>query len=162
MVVQYTKKMLMQDDVIEDIAAIVLRVVNNENTSIILLRQQLSETERAIANLMNAIEQGIITTTTKQRMIELENIKEELELKLIKEEIKHPPLTKEGLIFWLQRFRSMEVTKKEHKQRLIDSFVNAVYVYDDKLVLTFNYNEANTTVTLDEVNGSIIECSGAP
>lgn len=162
MVVQYTKKMLMQDDVIEDIAAIVLRVANNENTSIILLRQQLSETERAIANLMNAIEQGIITTTTKQRMIELENIKEELELKRIKEKIKHPPLTKEGLIFWLQRFRSMEVTKKEHKQRLIDSFVNAVYVYDDKLVLTFNYNEANTTVTLDEVNGSIIECSGAP
>lgn len=116
MVVQYTKKMLMQDDVIEDIAAIVLRVENNEKTSVILLRQQLSETERAIANLLNAIEQGIITTTTKQRMIELENIKEELELKLIKEEIKHPPLTKEGLIFWLQRFRSMEVTKKEHKQ----------------------------------------------
>lgn len=49
-----------------------------------------------------------------------------------------------------------------NNERLIDSFVNAVYVYDDKLVLTFNYNEANTTVTLDEVNGSIIECSGAP
>ena len=56
----------------------------------------------------------------------------------------------------------LDTTKNEHKQRLIDSFVNAVYVYDDKLVLTFNYNEANTTVTLDEVNGSIIECSGAP
>ena len=40
--------------------------------------------------------------------------------------------------------------------------MKAVYVYDDKLVLTFNYNEASTTVTLDEVNGSIIECSGAP
>ena len=77
---------------------------------------------------MNAIEQGIITTTTKQRMIELENTKEELELKIIKEEIKHPPLTKDGLIFWLQRFRSMEVTKKGHRQRLIDSFVHAVYV----------------------------------
>ncbi len=143
----------MQDYVIEDIANIVLRVANSENTSIILLKQQLSETERAIAHLMNAIEQGIITTTTKQRMIELETTKEEL---------KRPPLTKEGLIFWLQRFRSLDTTKKEHKQRLINSFVNAVYVYDDKLVVTFNYNEANTTVTLDEVNCSIIECSGAP
>ncbi len=161
-VVRYTKEVLMQDDVIEDIANIVLRVASTENTSVILLKQQLSETERAIANLMNAIERGIITATTKQRMIELESTKEELELKIIKEELKRPPLTKEGLIFWLQRFRSMEVTKKEHKERLIDSFVNAVYVYDDKLVLTFNYNEANTTVTLDEVNGSIIECSSAP
>ncbi|MBQ6718707.1 MAG: hypothetical protein IJN22_07435, partial [Clostridia bacterium] len=51
---------------------------------------------------------------------------------------------------------------KEHKQRLIDIFVNAVYLYDDKLVITFNYKEASKTVTLKEVNGSIIECSGAP
>ena len=56
----------------------------------------------------------------------------------------------------------MDLKKKEHKQRLINSFVNAVYLYDDKLVITFNYREANKTVTLKEVNGSIIECSGAP
>lgn len=56
----------------------------------------------------------------------------------------------------------MDLTKKEHKQRLINSFVNAVYLYDDKLVITFNYREANKTVILKEVNGSIIECSGAP
>lgn len=111
-VVRYTKEMLLHDAVIEDIANIVLRVASAENTSIILLKQQLSETERAIANLMNAIEQGIITTTTKQRMIELETTKKELELKIIKEELKRPPLTKEGLVFWLQRFRSLDTTKK--------------------------------------------------
>ena len=55
-----------------------------------------------------------------------------------------------------------ELGTKEHKQRLIDCFVNAVYLYDDKLVITFNYKEASKTVTLKEVNGSIIECSGAP
>ena len=56
----------------------------------------------------------------------------------------------------------MSLETKEHKQRLIDCFVNAVYLYDDKLVITFNYKEASKTVTLKEVNGSIIECSGAP
>ena len=56
----------------------------------------------------------------------------------------------------------MSLETKEHKQRLIDIFVNAVYLYDDKLVITFNYKEASKTVTLKEVNGSIIECSGAP
>ncbi len=34
--------------------------------------------------------------------------------------------------------------------------------YDAVLVLTFNYKEANKTVTLSEVNGSNIECQGAP
>ena len=56
----------------------------------------------------------------------------------------------------------MSLETKEHKQRLIDIFVNAVYLYDDKLVITFNYKDASKTVTLKEVNGSIIECSGAP
>ena len=36
------------------------------------------------------------------------------------------------------------------------------YLYDDKLVITFNYKKESKTVTLKEVNGSIIECSGAP
>ena len=65
-------------------------------------------------------------------------------------------------ILWLKQIQAMNLKTKEHKQRLIDCFVNAVYLYDDKLVITFNYKEANKTVTLEQVNGSIIECSGAP
>ena len=76
--------------------------------------------------------------------------------------MKKPTITKEGLILWLRHIQSMSLKTKEHKQRLIDIFVNAVYLYDDKLVITFNYKEASKTVTLKEVNGSIIECSGAP
>ena len=62
----------------------------------------------------------------------------------------------------MKQIQAMNLKTKEHKQRLIDCFVNAVYLYDDKLVITFNYKEANKTVTLEQVNGSIIECSGAP
>ena len=46
--------------------------------------------------------------------------------------------------------------------RITKNLINAVYLYDDKLVITFNYKEACKTVTLEQVNGSIIECSGAP
>ena len=127
-----------------------------------MLKQNLSETETIIGNLLKAIEQGIITATTKQRMVELEQTKNELELKIIKEEMKRPTITKEGLMFWLRRFQKMEVVKKEHKQRLINSFVNSVYLYDDKLVISFNYKEECKTVTFKEVNGSSIECFGAP
>lgn len=95
-------------------------------------------------------------------MIELEQTRDEIKLKLIKEEMKKPTITKEGLVLWLKHIQSMSLETKEHKQRLIDIFVNAVYFYDDKLVITFNYKEASKTVTLKEVNGSIIECSGAP
>lgn len=147
---------------IEDIANIVLKNLKTENHALQLLKQRLSETETVLNNLLKAIEQGIITPTTKQRMLELEQTREEMNLKLIKEEMKKPTITKEGLALWLRRIQSMSLETKEHKQRLIDIFVNAVYLYDDKLVITFNYKEASKTVTLKEVNGSIIECSGAP
>ena len=149
-------------NVIEDIASIVFRNAKKENPAIQLLKQRLSETENALNNLLRAIEEGIITPTTKQRMIELEQMRDEIKLKLIKEEMKKPTITKEGLVLWLKHIQSMSLETKEHKQRLIDIFVNAVYLYDDKLVITFNYKEASKTVTLKEVSGSIIECSGAP
>lgn len=161
-VVKHTHEMMIDDNVIEDIAGIVFRNAKKENPAIQLLKQRLSETENTLNNLLRAIEEGIITPTTKQRMIELEQTRDEIKLKLIKEEMKKPTITKEGLVLWLKHIQSMSLETKEHKQRLIDIFVNAVYLYDDKLVITFNYKEASKTVTLKEVNGSIIECSGAP
>ena len=92
----------------------------------------------------------------------MEQTRDEINLKLIKEEMKKPTITKEGLILWLKQIQTMRLETKEHKQRLIDIFVNAVYLYDDKLVITFNYKDATKTVSLSEVNGSIIECAGVP
>ena len=52
---------------------------------------------------------------------------------------------------------------------LIDAFVNAIYLYDDKLVITFNYKDGTRTITLDDVKeavknntGSDLDCRGAP
>ena len=161
-VIKYTREMMMSDNVLEDIAGIVFQNFQKENPVIQLLKQRLSETETALNNLLKAIEEGIITSTTKQRMLELEQTRDEINLKLIKEEMKKPTITKEGLMLWLKQIQTMSLETKEHKQRLIDIFVNAVYLYDDKLVIAFNYKEATKTVSLKEVNGSIIECSGAP
>ena len=44
-----------------------------------------------------------------------------------------------------------------------------IYLYDDKLVLTFNYKDGTRTITLDDVkeavknnSGSDLDCRGAP
>ena len=71
-------------------------------------------------------------------------------------------LSREQILFFLQRFRAVDPTKQEQRQRLIDSFVNAVYVYDDKIILTFNYQDGTETITLDDINGSDLEASAPP
>ena len=72
-----------------------------------------------------------------------------------------PLLTREQIAFFIYRFRKFDVTKREQRQRLIDSFVNAVYLYEDKIILTFNYKDGSKTITLADVEGSDLSSFGA-
>ena len=105
--------------------------------------------------MLNAIQAGIFTPSTKQRLDELEETKSQLEVSILQEEMHKPLLTREQIAFFIYRFRKFDVTKREQRQRLIDSFVNAVYLYEDKIILTFNYKDGSKTITLAEVEGSV-------
>ena len=80
-----------------------------------------------------------------------------------------PLLTREQVVFWICRYRQLDVTIPEQRQRLIDGFVNAVYLYDDKIILTFNYKEGCKTISLRDIMdvddagiGSDMSAGGAP
>ena len=52
--------------------------------------------------------------------------------------------------FWLLRFRKLDMTQPEQRQALVDTFINAIYLYDDKVLITFNYKEGTETVAFGE------------
>ena len=144
----------MNDEVMERLIDTLMELQKKESTDLPLLKKQLAETEKGINNMLNAIQAGIFTPSTKQRLDELEETKSQLEVSILQEEM-HKPL----LIY---RFRKFDVTKREQRQRLIDSFVNAVYLYEDKIILTFNYKDGSKTITLADVEGSDLSSFGAP
>lgn len=162
LVVERTMRIIFDDMTLEAIADMVLDVQARENMSLPVLKEQLTQTEQGIQNMLNAIQQGIFTPSTKQRLEELEETKERLTVSILQEELQKPRLTKEQVLFFLHRFRALDTTKQEQRQRLIDSFVNAVYVYDDKIILTFNYQDGTETITLDDINGSDLGASALP
>ena len=96
----------------------------------------------------------------------LEKEKKELEITILQEKIKKPFLTKEQIRFGIEKFGKLDISTKEGKQRLIDGFINAIYVYDDKITFTFNYKDGTRTVMLSELsdgkNNSDLKCQGAP
>ena len=65
-----------------------------------------------------------------------------------------PLLTKDQILFWFHRFRKYNTRRLDHKRRLIDSFINTIYLYDDKMVITFNYKDGSETVSLSEIENS--------
>ena len=125
-----------------------------ENTRLPVLKDQLRDTEKRLANLLEAIEQGILTPTIKQRLDELEARKEALNTSILEEELKKPVLTREWMRFWFEKFRKGDVGSTEHQRQIIDTFVNSVYVFDDRVVLNFNFTDDAKTVTREEVLGS--------
>ena len=168
LVVNEVMKVVMDDKAIEAIVSMVMDLQDRENTSLPLYEQQLREAETGIQNLLNAIQQGILTKSTKSRLEELEAAKEDLEIKIANEKIAKPRISPEFVTFWLHKFRKLDVHQQSHRKMLIDAFVNAIYLYDDKLVLTFNYKDGTRTITLDDVKeaakantGSDLDCLGA-
>ena len=99
-----------------------------------------------------------------------EKAADELEARIAQEKMDHPKISEEFIRFWLERFRGLDVTKKDHRKMLIDTFVNAIFLYDDKMVLTFNFKEGEETIQLKDLestltkdnNGSDMDCSGEP
>ena len=153
----------------ESIIAKVMELQNKENTNIPLYEKQLRDAESGIQNMLNAIQAGILTSSNKERLEQLEETMRELEARIAEEKLAKPKVTEEFIRFWLLRFRKLDMSLKDQRQALVDTFINAIYLYDDKVLITFNYKEGTQTVTFGEAtevasegNGSDLDCFTAP
>lgn len=124
-------------------------VTNNELDS---LKNQLADVTRSLNNLINAMEAGIFSATTQSRLTELENQKRDLSrLITAAEEEAEEALTREEIIATLELFQHGDVNDKDYQEALIDTFLVAAYVYDDKVKFVFNLGgkKKNYTVPFD-------------
>ena len=112
--------------------------------------------------MLNAIQAGIFNASTKRRLDELEATKEKLELSIIKEEMKKPQFTREQIQFYILQFRKVDTNTLEGRRRLIDGFVNSVVVYDDYILVTFNYKEGAERITFEQIERSDLSSLGGP
>jgi len=169
LVVNQTMQLVRNDAAMESIIAKVMELQNKENTNIPLYEKQLRDAESGIQNMLNAIQAGILTSSTKERLEQLEETKRELEARIAEEKLAKPKVTEEFIRFWLLRFRKLDMSLKDQRQALVDTFINSIYLYDDKVLITFNYKEGTQTITFEEAaqaaskgNGSDLDCFPAP
>lgn len=162
LVISHTMEMVFDDNILDSITKIVLDEQKKENTLLPILENQLKQTEKSIDNMLNAIEQGIFTSSTKKRLDELEETRENIKTSIAEEELKRQGLSAFQILFWLKSFRSIDISDKEQQRKLIDSFVNAVFVYDDKILLTFNYKDGAKTISSRDIECSNMGKGAAP
>lgn len=165
LVVKKAMEILNDEKVVSYLADKIYVLQGEENPRIPRLKEQLTDFEKRIENIMNAIEQGIITDSTKSRLAQLENQRKETEIALLQEKIKKPFLTKEQIQFGIEKFKALDITTLDGKRRLIDGFINSIYLYDDKITITFNFKDGTQTVFLSEIETTLssnTKFGGAP
>lgn len=167
LVVRTTVEKVLTDENIDLIATRAMEIIQRESADtryLTGLENQLRDVVKKITNITDAIEQGIFTASTKDRLLALEGEKENLELQIAQAKMKKPVLTKEHIIFWLSRFKDGNVSDPAFCRKIIDALVHSIYVYDNdgdngrKITILFN-TSANNKVTLAS---SDIEWSAPP
>ena len=98
------------------------------------LKNELNSVENAISNIVSAFEKGLITKSTKERLEELEKRKEELDEQIICEEAKN------GFVITRNDIKKFffKAIKKE-PQQIVDTLVDKVLIYDDRLEIFLRY-----------------------
>lgn len=118
--------------------------------------------DKAISNLLDAIQQGLFNASAKQRLDDLEARKMDLEISIAKEKIEKSMLTHEKVVHFMSRFKDGDIDNPEYRKNVIDCFVNSVYLYDDKIILNYNSEDGTKTVTYSEILSSDLDDSAPP
>jgi len=156
-IAEAVKQYIMRDEVIQWLVDGYDNFIKLHRKDSLLLatEEELDSVKKSIKNVMTAIEQGIITPTTKERLVELEDERRRLEATVIVERAALVDVPREKIEFWLESFRDGDVTDKKYQAKLIDSFVRAVYLYDHELRIVFNFtkDQSDVTIPFEDVDG---------
>ena len=155
LVVFWTVNRILKDEEIDKIADKIVAFQERENDLIPTLRQQLAEVEKSIDNMLNAIQQGILSKSTKKRLNDLEVQKEDLEISILQAEIKRPKYPKEVIVEWIGQFKYGDIDSRDYQRKIIDAFVNSITLFDDFLVFAYNYNDETEQVSIKDIEEAL-------
>lgn len=142
------------------LADCVMAVYNDklkEHSAVDLLKRDRDEVQKALDNIMRAIEQGIINETTQCRMKELEERKQTLNDKIVIAQYgESQRLTKQEVVEYLTH------SLRQEPRFLLHILVKSIIVYDDKIEIYFNFTERKNPDDSDDTDSrdnNYVNCS---
>ena len=135
------------------------------------LQNRLKIKNAAIQNILAVIDSGGFTESVRQHLLSLESEKAELEMQIDKAQIQTPHIKRDEIVSFLLQFRNGDIDSFRYRLWLIETFLQAAYLYEDNIIITFNYMGKDNKLTLPIINqakskgkpmGSNLGTSGRP
>jgi len=168
-VVDFVLDYVLSDEQIEKTADAVMKVQHEElsHSPLASMEAEYKEVLSQIDNINNAIAHGIWNASTSAHLKELEDQAEDLRVSV--ETLRYSQsqlLDRDRVLFFLHRFTKGDRNDPLLRRHIIETFINAVYVFDDHLDLVTNNCEGNQRFPLadlpDASPGSDNVSSGVP
>ena len=115
----------------------------NDDSYLKALESELKTTEKSLNNLVKALEQGIFSETTQNRLVELENQKKFLTETIVLEQTKQKLAVDEMSIrHFFEKYQNADLQDEQIRDTILEYFIDKIYVYDDKLVVCCYYTDS--------------------
>jgi hypothetical protein len=124
------------------------------------IEAKYAEILKQIDNINDAIAAGIWNSSTSARLKVLEDSAETLRFSI--DSLKYSQsqlIDRDRVLFFLRQFTKGDRSDPLLRRHIIETFVNAVYVYDDKLRLVINNCEGNQIYPLSALPDDPPDCS---
>ncbi len=114
------------------------------------MKKLLSENERKHQNTITAIMESDIESVRRalgEQIPILENEHQEIEKMIAEEETPYPKLTEDSIKFFLTQLKKGNIKDIKYCKTLINIFVNKIYLYDDRITITYNSGDEPVTIS---------------
>jgi hypothetical protein len=71
-------------------------------------------------------------------------------------------MMREQIINTIEKEKIIVIVRGVEKEKLIDTFINKIFVYDDKIKIIYNVNGKEENITLEELESSNFEQHAQP
>ena len=144
-VITATVNMLRRNSIISKIAETIVKTHEKlimDNTGLQRLKAKRDEAKKSADNLVKAIEQGIITDFTKDRLASLQDEINKLEIEINKARQKtYAHITVEEVEKYLLSKVFEDPDDIKTRKLLVNTFIREVIWYGDHMVITYNFQE---------------------
>lgn len=144
-VITTTCKLLYNEKTIKELSSKILKThqtLTKQDTILKSLKAKKDSLLKSSNNLITAIEQGFITEQTKLRLKELEAEILKVEFDIQQEENRvYSFLTQEKIENYLKGIISGDINNYHIRKKIVMTFIKEIILYNDKIVITYNFVE---------------------
>lgn len=163
-------EMLLSPDILTTITKAAQKIqkesITKPNLHIETQRQKLAEIESRKANILNAIESGLFTNTTNERLKALEQ-QEELIHKQIASNTSSKEITffsQNQYEFFLEQLKSGKINSEVFVKSIFRELISQIFIWSDHIVLVYNLQkDVRQTINSNNIKNAIpVEISRNP